>query len=476
ARTEWNKQHVNPKDKLHNHEEWGIVLHWFGDKDHHGLRLPGYLAGFDSDKIVGEQVTQTSSHFLVGDDEVDREDSHDGYSVGIVQTQVPTVDGMPYVSSHLLEAPYKVAGVEENYFMKATNELVFGKPMLKPILPNLYKRPSIDPNLVTMSIEIAGSDFDNEDHYASMTKIANVVSLVAALMKRYQISGINILGHHEFDLEKADPGKNFLGLIRMLIGLLALKRNDEELIELVFGQFIDTKKQLSDGIKDYFQFIRDYLLLVSDPAKVFVFEKYSKYLLVREALNNGGNNEISIAGSFIFPVHGAGRISEVNNLAQNNHAGLDVGLEDETAGGVANLVKHIQLIGDGNCIHLGESNDGHWGKTIMFRHRLADASEIISIYANLIDIEELAVGGFYSKGSEIGSAAVRDGLFPGFLHFSIAYGGTWETDLDNRPFVPATVSPTWIRQRFMDPVEFYENMYGRYVREVDWGRLEQFLQ
>ncbi|MEK6256189.1 MAG: hypothetical protein N2C13_02585, partial [Chloroflexota bacterium] len=47
ARTEWNKKHVTPKDKLHKHEEWGIVLHWFGDKDNHGLRLPGYLAGFD---------------------------------------------------------------------------------------------------------------------------------------------------------------------------------------------------------------------------------------------------------------------------------------------------------------------------------------------------------------------------------------------------------------------------------------------
>ena len=40
---------------------------------------------------------------------------------------------------------------------------------------------------------------------------------------------------------------------------------------------------------------------------------------------------------------------------------------------------------------------------------------------------------------------------PQTLHFAVAYGAAWETDLNRHPFPLLNAGSTWIRARYMDP-------------------------
>ncbi len=52
-------------------------------------------------------------------------------------------------------------------------------------------------------------------------------------MRRYSIKASSILGHHEVSLDKSDPGKRFMALVRCLLGAKALIENDPVMNELV---------------------------------------------------------------------------------------------------------------------------------------------------------------------------------------------------------------------------------------------------
>lgn len=474
-RTMWNLRKIATIDKLSKNQNWGIVLHWFGDKDHHNLSLPGYLAGFNGEQLIDGAATQTSAHYLVGDDPVVSENIHDGNSVGIIQTQAPASDGTPYVSSHLLESPFADQTREDNYFVRAIDELTYFQPGINSILPGLLSKPSLDPNLQTISIEISGFDFDNLERFPSTQKIANVVSLILAIMNRYNISATNVLGHYEFNLGKADPGKNFLALIRLLLGIEALVRNNAELNELVFGQFKSGEDDYENGVLGYFEFVRDYLLLISSPDKVYDWEALTNYWLFRDILDGKQINSLNRSGSYVLPYDGEMDIQFGTYTDPNNHEGVDILVPIHRAENNSGSLQKIQLIGNGECIYLGEAANGHWGKTAMFRHREVNGAELVSIYAHLHEFTDLSVGDVMHIGDHIGSIKNSNGLLPGYLHFSIAYGGTWDTDLKHRPYVPLNAGQTWIRQRFLDPVKFFQRKNDRYVRSYNWTRIEKIL-
>ena len=109
----------------------------------------------------------------------------------------------------------------------------------------------------TIAIEIAGHSFDHPQFLPSDQKIANVIALVWALMKRYRIPATHILGHNEITLGKPDPGKKFLALIRYLIGVRALVEADIDSKHLVFGNFLGQEGDPELAVSRYFKFIRD---------------------------------------------------------------------------------------------------------------------------------------------------------------------------------------------------------------------------
>ena len=65
ARTQWNREHSLISDKLYTSVPWGIVLHWYGDRENYDKTITGYLRGFNSLRDVDGVKTRTSAHFLV---------------------------------------------------------------------------------------------------------------------------------------------------------------------------------------------------------------------------------------------------------------------------------------------------------------------------------------------------------------------------------------------------------------------------
>jgi hypothetical protein len=47
-----------------------------------------------------------------------------------------------------------------------------------------------------------------------------------------------------------------------------------------------------------------------------------------------------------------------------------------------------------------------------------------------------------------------------FLHFAMAYGGTWDTDLKQRPAIPPNVGSSWIKDRYQNPFNLMSGGYG----------------
>jgi hypothetical protein len=47
-----------------------------------------------------------------------------------------------------------------------------------------------------------------------------------------------------------------------------------------------------------------------------------------------------------------------------------------------------------------------------------------------------------------------------FLHFALAYGGTWETDLKKRTSIPRNAGASWIKERYQNPFNLMSGGFG----------------
>jgi hypothetical protein len=62
--TQWNQENSTRADRLVSDVPWGIVLHWYGDRETFDRSVKGYLRGFDSLREVDGEMLRTSAHFL----------------------------------------------------------------------------------------------------------------------------------------------------------------------------------------------------------------------------------------------------------------------------------------------------------------------------------------------------------------------------------------------------------------------------
>ena len=457
ARTRWNLEHSQLWDRLYTSVPWGIVLHWFGDKEKHDLSLAGYLRGFDSLREVNGAATRTSAHFLVGDAVPDLALDFDSKSIGILQAQAPDTDGTPYVGSHLQPLDYFAHRSRRQYFVRALYQLGFDEPGVHSILQDWFDGGRvIDPNMRTIAIEITGYAFEEPENFPSPQKIANVVSVVWALMKRYNIRAVDLLGHHEVQLNKADPGKKFMALVRYLIGVKALLDHDEGMKHLVFENFVYADLDLGAAVQRYFRFTHDHLLLVSTPQRTYEWEIASGFWHTYDRLTNAGTG-VPVARQIALPV--AGEIASHGKLFTDphNHEGIDLYRHLAKLKISSALVQPVSLIADGVCLFIGPTGGCSSGKIAIFRHRPLDGGEVLSVYGHLHEIGELQVGGNYPLGFRVGAIAGDTPRKEPFLHFAIAYGGTWKTDLSKHPRIPLNVGSTWINQRYAHPTEYLLN-------------------
>jgi hypothetical protein len=177
------------------------------------------LRGFDSLRNANNYTTRTSAHFLVGNAAPVPQAMAKEDVIGVLQTQAPDQDGTPFVASHLRPLNYKLHRERQQYFVKALDALEYADRDVHSILQDFFNGAKIDPGWRTIAIEITGFDFDDPEMTPDSQQMANVLGVIWAVMKRYKISALDILGHHEIELDKPDPGKLFMASIRYLLGV-----------------------------------------------------------------------------------------------------------------------------------------------------------------------------------------------------------------------------------------------------------------
>ncbi len=464
--TQWNKNKSEPQNRLKTKDiygnplDWAIVLHWFGNDESFKKTVYHFVTyGFDSLRTIDGQQTRTSAHFLIGDNPPLTGEPKSGDPVGILQTQKPDSDGTPFIGAHLSNIDLTTHQDRGQYFVRSFYHLGNQEPSVHSVLQDMFDKTPVDPNVRSIGIEISGLFFDSPENMPSNQKIANVVSTVWAIMKRYNIPALNILGHNEIQLNKGDPGKQFMATIRYLVGVKALLENDSQMKDLVFGQFVDENKDRKGASKKYFDFVRDYLVITATPKEVYQWEADSKYWFFYDHLYK--NEELLITGAFQMPVQKV----EGKNIVYGNkflnpeyHEGVDINLQ-ATYKINEDLGTPIELVANGECI-FAEKIPGSpgLGNTIMFKHRLPNGSEVITSYGHLDEIgEKIKVGKQYKIGQRIGTMGNTNGQLDSHLHFTVAYGATWDIHLSYKPYVPNSVDAAWNRQRFIDPLVFIED-------------------
>lgn len=447
AQTQWSLTRILPADRLYPNVPWGIILHWYGDMPGGSKSLQSYLDGFNSLKDVGEYETQTSAHFLVGCGQTTTRREYASEDFGIVQTQLPDLDGTPFQAAHLLPLDYEAYGDQRQYFIQALYALQVSEPAAQSLLTELYSGRRYEPNQRTIAIELTGYAFDDPDQMPGDQQIANLVSVIAALMRRYRIPVQNLLGHQEIDLGKSDPGKKFLALVRLLLGIKALLEPDLLLKELVFGGFLRHAGSPLEAITRYFQSVRSYLCLVDVPRRVYEWEVDSQFWAFYDRLA-GKSGLATCEASVYSPVIEQIEYAGERFLVPEDHAADDIyrfGSKQkarETA---------VHLAGSGLCMHAGTLLGSHLGNTAIFRHRLPGGAEILTVYGNLGQLNPLVPGRFYPQGAQLGILEYPWAYADNFLHFSVAYGAVWEKSLRERPNLTESADRTWMLDRYMQP-------------------------
>lgn len=448
--TLYNQEHSRRWHRLSSRVPWAIVLHWYGDKSNFDRTISGYLRGFDSLRSIEGEDVRTSAHFLVGSAPGGAPAALAGTQIGFLQTQVPDKDGVPFIGAHVAGLDYEGYAHGENYFIKALDKLTYQDQRNRHILQEMYLGPQIDPNRRTIGIEISGHHFDVENFAPDEQQIANVLGLVRALMKRYRLPAKNILGHYELSLGKPDPGKNFLALIRFLLGVVALADADPEFKQLVFGQYLTPGESPEFAIRRYFKFVRDYLVLTNTAEGVYRWEGNSHFWLLSDLLPGAPRN-LPVTSEYISPLMGHSSLAGSIYLRPESHEGIDLYPPTERK---PDFKQRVRLVSDGQCLYAGKSRGEHAGQRAIFRHRQPNGAEFLTVYAHLTDLPDLQPGRLYPASFPLGHTDAASHYHNPFLHFAMGYGASWETALMNHPEVPLNAGFSWVRQHFLDPLQY----------------------
>jgi len=454
AQTQWNKERSSPRDRLDRRLRWGIVLHWYGDRENFDRSLRGYLRGFDSLRTVDDYITRTSAHFLVGNQPVDINSDPQKSEISILQTQVPDSDGTPFLASHLMPLDHLAHKNQKQYFVRALYTL--SNQGLGPytILQDFFDGPQSDPNYRTIAIENCGFDFEHAEHAPSSQQIANVIGLVWAIMKRYHIFATDIFGHNEIQLGKADPGKKFTALIRILIAVKSLLEGEWDMLQLVFGPFACNTLDLRSVVERYFNFVRDYLVLVGSKLDVYEWEANSKYWFIWRHLSSS-KLDLKPFDTLVPPILSTDLRIERAFLQPENHSGVDIYQFKQGAHRQRTLPAIAQLPADGICLFTGKGDECLPGSTAIFRHFQPDGAQILTIFGGLSQVGDLQNGQTYPQGYRVGQAEAPKAYLDSLLHYAVAYGATWDADFQHNTHMPLNAGPRWINERYIDPVKIY---------------------
>jgi hypothetical protein len=355
---------------------------------------------------------------------------------------------------------YEAHTARRHYFVRAQYHLGYEDPGVHSIMQDWFDGGRvIDPNMRTIAIEMAGHHYEDRKYFPSNQLIANTVSLIWALMRRYGITANNLFGHNEIQLNKADPGKKFMALMRYLIGAKALIENDPDMNQLVFGNFLREEFDTLQAVRRYFKFVYDYLLMVSKPRRVYEWEGLSGYWFLNDLLDSHPGETV-IGRRFRSPL--SGRFSSPGRqfISPENHEGIDLHREIDGSNFSQGEDGRAELVANGVCLYIGEYAGCSGGQMAIFRHRQLNGGQVLSVYGHLDQVNDLIIGEQYPIRFPVGGLMQDLEHIDPFLHFAMAYGPTWESDLKDRPSLPHNVGASWIKARYQRPFALMSGGYG----------------
>lgn len=138
---------------------------------------------------------------------------------GVLQTQQASGDAaLPLIGAHVkmkLEDANKLKTVD-----------VFARLRITSNLHSLYNRQIESFNFHTVGFEQVGTEFDAgfpTKNQPDNQQIANALSLTIAVIKQHSLTAWDVVGHHEVQELKLDPGDYYMATLRFLLGVAAIK-------------------------------------------------------------------------------------------------------------------------------------------------------------------------------------------------------------------------------------------------------------
>lgn len=261
--TQWNQKHFDRWYRLRPEHPWAIVLHWDGGQNY-PRSLAQLVNGLNhSGNIVTGSESENSAHFGVGPAEPAIADGDISAPVSIAQLQRPWMDGTPLLASHL----HHTVGTQKQRLGTPGQVLFLMQEIgIQSTLVDIHLGQRLDPNFRTLAVEITGKKFDLDypQNLPNPQLIANLLSLVRALMLAYGIRAWDVVGHLELQGDKPDPGKLFMAYIRFVMGILALQENEVSLRRAVFGEY-QSRRQLHRSATSYFEQLDQFTQQITRP-------------------------------------------------------------------------------------------------------------------------------------------------------------------------------------------------------------------
>lgn len=188
---------------------------------------------------------------------------------GVLQTHEASGDPMrPYEGTHVFVGGYYENGEPRDDRRKVTSERFEALGIESRLKPLVDSRVT-DFDIYTVGFEQIGTKFDEgfpDCNQPPSRQLANVLSLTLACMEQFEKTPWDVLGHDEVQY-KGDPGTMFMGTLRFLIGISALKGLVRK--DLVFSRY---KREV-----DYFKTLGEYTKLVDRYKKFDLWKEYVGY-------------------------------------------------------------------------------------------------------------------------------------------------------------------------------------------------------
>lgn len=167
---------------------------------------------------------------------------------GVLQTHKPSGDvNFPRYGAHVRME------VEDDHKLKTLE--IFKNTKIDSNIQELYRANVKSFNFHTVGFEQVGRDYDLNfpiENQPDNQQIANALSLSIAVMKQHRLTPWDVVGHHEVQELKIDPGDYYMATLRFMLGVAAIEGKAPK--NLVFAHFRGRRRELK-----YFGTIYKYL-------------------------------------------------------------------------------------------------------------------------------------------------------------------------------------------------------------------------